>query len=54
MKDATALSAVEGAEIVVGDFDHAESLVRALQGMKKAFLLTNSSERAEAQQSAAL
>jgi len=51
MKDDTALSAVEGAEIVVADFDHAESIARALKGMKRAFLLTNSSERAETQQS---
>jgi len=50
MKDATALAAVAGAEIVVGDFDDAESLARALQGMKRVFLLTNSSERAETQQ----
>jgi len=50
-KDATALSEVEGAEIVVGDFDDPESLAGALQHMKRVFLLTNSSERAETQQS---
>ena len=51
MKDATALSAVEGAELVDGDFNDAQSLARALQGMKRAFLLTSSSERTETQQS---
>lgn len=34
-----------------GDFDDADSLASALQGMKRALLLTNSSERAEVQQS---
>jgi uncharacterized protein YbjT (DUF2867 family) len=51
IKGAEALSALEGAEVVVGDFDDAESVSRALQGMERAFLLTNSSERAETQQS---
>ena len=51
MQDAQALSALEGAETVVGNFDKAETLARALQGAERAFLLTNSSERAETQQS---
>ncbi len=49
-KDAKALAELEGAEIVVGDFDDSESVAKALQGMERAFLLTNSSERAETQQ----
>jgi len=51
IKGAEALSALEGAEVVVGDFDDAETVAHALQGMERAFLLTNSSERAETQQS---
>jgi uncharacterized protein YbjT (DUF2867 family) len=37
-------------EIVEGDFDHPETLLNALTGVDRAFLLTNSTERAEAQQ----
>lgn len=37
-------------ETVVADFDEPTSLERALQGVTRAFLVTNSSERAEAQQ----
>ena len=37
-------------EPVIGDFDEAASLDAALAGIEKVFLLTNSSERAEAQQ----
>jgi uncharacterized protein YbjT (DUF2867 family) len=50
-KAAEALSTLEGAEAVVGDFDKADTLVHALRGVERAFLLTNSSERAEDQQS---
>ncbi|HEX6996763.1 MAG TPA: SDR family oxidoreductase [Gammaproteobacteria bacterium] len=50
-KDAEAFSTLEGAEVVIGDFDKPETLVHALQGVERAFLLTNSSERAEGQQS---
>jgi uncharacterized protein YbjT (DUF2867 family) len=49
--DAEAFSSLEGAEVVTGDFDDAETVVHALQGVARAFLLTNSSERAEGQQS---
>jgi len=49
---ATALAALQGVEIVVGDFDDTSSVEQALHGIEKAFLLTNSSERAEAQQCA--
>jgi uncharacterized protein YbjT (DUF2867 family) len=51
IKGAEALTALEGAEVVVGDFDDAETVAHALQGVERAFLLTNSSERAETQQS---
>jgi uncharacterized protein YbjT (DUF2867 family) len=37
-------------EVVEGDFDRPETLLNALAGVERAFLLTNSSERAEAQQ----
>jgi uncharacterized protein YbjT (DUF2867 family) len=51
LKDADGFSAFEGSRVVIGDFDRAETLVDALQGVERAFLLTNSSERAEGQQS---
>ena len=44
------IAALPGVEIVAADFDDAESLDRALRGVERAFLLTNSTERAEAQQ----
>lgn len=50
-KAAEALAALEGAEVVVGDFDKTETLAHALRGIERAFLLTSSSERAEDQQS---
>lgn len=37
-------------EIVEGDFDRPETLLAALAGVDRAFLVTNSTERAEAQQ----
>ena len=37
-------------EIVEGDFDRPETLLTGLDGVERAFLLTNSTERAEAQQ----
>jgi uncharacterized protein YbjT (DUF2867 family) len=37
-------------EVVEGDFDRPETLLAALAGVERAFLLTNSSERAESQQ----
>jgi uncharacterized protein YbjT (DUF2867 family) len=49
---ATAIAALAGVEIVVGDFDDPASVERALRGVEKAFLLTNSSDRAEARQRA--
>lgn len=41
-----------GVAVVEGDFDDAASLERALQGVERAFLVTNSSERTEGQQKA--
>ena len=49
-KPAQVLAALPGAEIVVGDFNDAASLARALAGIERAFLLTNSTAQAEAQQ----
>jgi uncharacterized protein YbjT (DUF2867 family) len=37
-------------EVVEGDFDRPETLLAALNGVERAFLLTHSSERAQAQQ----
>ena len=39
-----------GVSSTEGDFDDPESLRRALEGVDRAFLLTNSTERTEAQQ----
>jgi uncharacterized protein YbjT (DUF2867 family) len=44
--------ALAGVEIVAGDFNDAGSMAGALAGIDRAFLLTPSSERAEAQQAA--
>lgn len=44
------IAGLGGVEIAVGDFDDPRTLGHALQGVEKAFLLTNSTERAEAQQ----
>jgi uncharacterized protein YbjT (DUF2867 family) len=45
-------AALKGVDTVPGDFDDPGSLGRALRGVERAFLLTNSSDRAEAQQTA--
>lgn len=47
---AGAISDLPGIEIVEGDFEDPASLERVLAGVERAFLVTNSSERAEAQQ----
>ena len=49
-KGAEAAAALEGAEVVTGDFNDAQSIAAALAGVGRAFLLSNSSEQAEAQQ----
>lgn len=41
------MASLPQAEIVIGDLSDNESLTRAMQGIEKAFLLTNSSEHAE-------
>jgi uncharacterized protein YbjT (DUF2867 family) len=45
------VAATEGAEVVIGDFNDSKSIADVLEGVDRAFLLTNSSEQAEAQQS---
>ena len=45
------LDRLEGATLIEGDFNDAASVRQALQGIDRAFLLTNSSEQAETQQS---
>jgi uncharacterized protein YbjT (DUF2867 family) len=50
LEAARRISALHGAAIVVGDFNDADSIAGALDGIDQAFLLTPSSERAEAQQ----
>ena len=39
-----------GVKAVTADFDDGNSIARALEGIERAFLVTNSSERAEEQQ----
>jgi uncharacterized protein YbjT (DUF2867 family) len=46
------IDALAGAELVAGDFNDSATIARALAGVDRAFLLTPSSERAEAQQTA--
>jgi len=41
---------MEAAQIVVADFNDSDAVAKALAGIDRAFLLTNSSEQAEAQQ----
>lgn len=47
---AQSLPKLPGMEVMIGDFDEPESISRALDGIERAFLLTNSTERAETQQ----
>lgn len=47
LENAKKLAQLDDAELVVGDLNDPESLVRALDGIERAFLLTNSSEQAE-------
>ena len=49
-KPVQALAALPGVEVVTGDFNDAASLGRALVGIERAFLLTNSTAQAEEQQ----
>ena len=47
LENAQPLAALAGAELVIGDFTDASSIAKALDGIQRAFLLTNSSEQAE-------
>jgi uncharacterized protein YbjT (DUF2867 family) len=49
---ATKIAGLPGVELTMGDFDNPATLDQALQGVERAFLLTNSTERAESQQRA--
>lgn len=49
-RDRARAIALPNVEVVAGDFDRPETLLGALAGVDRAFLLTNSSERAQAQQ----
>ncbi len=51
IKEADRLAALESADLVVGDFNDEETVASALKDVERAFLLTNSSEQAEIQQS---
>ena len=51
-ESAKSIAALPGVELVLADFDDQGTVERALDGIEKAFLVTNSSERAEAQQRA--
>ena len=48
--NAKEIANLPGAELIEGDFNDTASLEKALTGIEKAFLLTNSSEMAEQQQ----
>jgi uncharacterized protein YbjT (DUF2867 family) len=50
MDNAGPLAALPGAELITGDLGNPDSLAAALKGIDRAFLLTNSSEHAEALQ----
>lgn len=52
IKEADTLAALEGAELIAGDFNDQETIAGALKDAERAFLLTNSSEQAETQQAA--
>lgn len=49
-EDAKSFADLEGVEVVVGDFNDEKTIAEALRGIERAFLLTNSSEQAETQQ----
>lgn len=50
VRNPVAADKLTGVEFVAGDFDDPESVHRALDGVERAFLVTNSTERAEEQQ----
>ncbi len=47
---ATDLAASTGAQVIEGDFNDTPSIEKALEGIERAFLLTNSTDQAEKQQ----
>ncbi|GAA0554736.1 SDR family oxidoreductase [Chitinophaga japonensis] len=47
LENSQGLRALPGATVVAGDLNDTNSIARALDGIEKAFLLTNSSEQAE-------
>ncbi len=49
-RNRTGAIALPSVEVVEGDFDRSETLLSALSGVDRAFLVTNSSEHAQAQQ----
>lgn len=49
-RDRASAIALPNVEVVEGDFDRPETMLSALAGVDRAFILTNSTERAEAQQ----
>lgn len=49
-RDRAKAIALPNVEVVEGDFDRPETMLSALAGVDRAFILTNSTERAEAQQ----
>lgn len=49
-QDAEKMFGMNNAEVVIGDFNNTKTLADALEGIERAFLLTNSSELAETQQ----
>ena len=49
-RDQASAIAVPNVEVVEGDFDRPATLLDSLAGVERAFLLTSSSERAQAQQ----
>ena len=49
-RDRARAIALPNVEVVEGDFDRPETLLDALAGVKRAFLITNSSDSAQAQQ----
>ena len=50
MREVANDATLEGSEVVVGNFNDSRSIADALGGVERAFLLTNSSDQAEAQQ----
>ncbi|WP_293304852.1 SDR family oxidoreductase [Pedobacter sp. UBA5917] len=48
--NAKTLKELKGAELVTGDFENKQSIVKALKGIEQVFLVTNSSEEAESLQ----